>query len=427
MPEVVSQHKLVDRPPGIPGYRPAVWCAVCGYKATHNTSTVCVEEHCPNHCHTACLSGAPEYNCGNTGQLRAEAGILHPVTYIEQTPATSATNTDPEIVEDSVLDTLSREQLKQIASPASAHRPGQQARALGDGQGSQGEVEGEVPLPEPRATTSPLGEAVSHNQSLTSATQSATTSSDAIPSVPSLTSTGSQAQPSLAPPGHGTESGNGRQPTQRRKIQTTAAGRGTSSPPTSNRQRGDANSQEVEGPREETRCPKCRRKGHTRLQCPRNLVCSHCQGPYHTAQTCRVRREEERQEALLTAVRQSNQETLAALRGGWQHPQVNQSPQNPLTLHSHSLLPLKPSYHIQPPLNFLPHHPPQPLHLSQHQSYPYPRPQSYPQTQHHPLPQTNPQTQHVPLQLQQNNFPHSPVFLGQQNAYYEQFSGAQAA
>ena len=35
-------------------------------------------------CHVGCLADAPEYNCGNTGQLRERAGISDHVTYTTQ-------------------------------------------------------------------------------------------------------------------------------------------------------------------------------------------------------------------------------------------------------------------------------------------------------------------------------------------------------
>ena len=41
----------------------------------------CIGENCPNICHVLCLRREAEFRCGNTGQLRAEAGINHPVTF----------------------------------------------------------------------------------------------------------------------------------------------------------------------------------------------------------------------------------------------------------------------------------------------------------------------------------------------------------
>lgn len=86
-----TQHKLIARPGGISGYRPAIWCAVCGYKAHIHTTKKCVSEKCPNYCHVNCLGELPNFSCDNTAQLRVEAGIQHLVVFT-QGSSTVSTN-----------------------------------------------------------------------------------------------------------------------------------------------------------------------------------------------------------------------------------------------------------------------------------------------------------------------------------------------
>ncbi|MPC88950.1 hypothetical protein E2C01_083876 [Portunus trituberculatus] len=71
-----NQHKLIERPTGISGIRPAQWCAVCGRKADPSSTQHCIEEDCPNLCHTGCLAGTPEYTCQYTAHLREQAGVV---------------------------------------------------------------------------------------------------------------------------------------------------------------------------------------------------------------------------------------------------------------------------------------------------------------------------------------------------------------
>lgn len=110
-----TQHKLTARLGGISGYRPAICCAVCGYKAHNNTAKKCVGEKCPNYCHVNCLGESSNFSCDNTVQLRVEAGILHPVVY---TPGSFTGSTDipsePESDDETVLDNISNDQLKKI-------------------------------------------------------------------------------------------------------------------------------------------------------------------------------------------------------------------------------------------------------------------------------------------------------------------------
>lgn len=79
--DVQCRSRLIERPSGWSGYRPGFWCAVCGRKVSLQTDKRCTTKDCPNLCHVRCLTGEEEFNCGNTGQLRASTGITDPVTF----------------------------------------------------------------------------------------------------------------------------------------------------------------------------------------------------------------------------------------------------------------------------------------------------------------------------------------------------------
>ena len=66
--------------------------------------------------------------------------------------------------------------------------------------------------------------------------------------------------------------------------------------------------------RQQTKCPKCKRFGHTRDMCPREASCDYCQGRFHSSSTSRTKLADQRQQELVQAVRQSGQETLLALK-----------------------------------------------------------------------------------------------------------------
>ncbi|MPC75434.1 hypothetical protein E2C01_069821 [Portunus trituberculatus] len=66
------------------------------------------------------------------------------------------------------------------------------------------------------------------------------------------------------------------------------------------------------------KCPQCKRWAHTRDQCPRK-GCDYCHGRLHSSQNCKTRLADQRQQELVLAVRESNQETLNALKTvAWQ-------------------------------------------------------------------------------------------------------------
>lgn len=82
-----SAHRLIARC-DLPGYQPQNWCCVCG-KATLKTQYVsCDEETCRNLCHSSCLGDTPVFKCSYTEQLRLQANILDPVSYISVEPDT---------------------------------------------------------------------------------------------------------------------------------------------------------------------------------------------------------------------------------------------------------------------------------------------------------------------------------------------------
>ncbi|MPC44515.1 hypothetical protein E2C01_038188 [Portunus trituberculatus] len=72
--------RLIERPSGISGYRPASWCAVCGRTGSSPKVKRYSTPACPNLCHAECLGEESYFKCSNTGQLRARAGISDLVT-----------------------------------------------------------------------------------------------------------------------------------------------------------------------------------------------------------------------------------------------------------------------------------------------------------------------------------------------------------
>ncbi|MPC61309.1 hypothetical protein E2C01_055379 [Portunus trituberculatus] len=116
-PDSTNHHKLIARPAGISGIRPAHWCAACGREADPSRTHHCTEEGCPNLCHTGCLAGTQEHTCQYTVHLREEGGIRDPVTFTAQaqTPATrlNASQSLPEPTEED-LQGLTKDQLKAL-------------------------------------------------------------------------------------------------------------------------------------------------------------------------------------------------------------------------------------------------------------------------------------------------------------------------
>ena len=117
--DVQCRSRLIERPSGLSGYRPGFWCAVCGRKVSLQTDKRCTTEGCPYLCHVHCLMGEEEFNCGNTGQLRASTGITDPVTFTRrdaqgapQTPTTTDQADHQDLVDDLIR--LEKEDLVQL-------------------------------------------------------------------------------------------------------------------------------------------------------------------------------------------------------------------------------------------------------------------------------------------------------------------------
>lgn len=107
-------HQRIERPSGLPGYRPALWCAVCGRRAELNKDISCTGSGCPNLCHRKCLDGETEYNCGNTAQLRERADISDHVIFLSQEltpPDLPNTFNLPDPTEREKLDSLTHNEL----------------------------------------------------------------------------------------------------------------------------------------------------------------------------------------------------------------------------------------------------------------------------------------------------------------------------
>ncbi|KAK3881509.1 hypothetical protein Pcinc_014054 [Petrolisthes cinctipes] len=81
MPGDVSHHRLITRPPGLPGYQPGRWCAVCGKTTSDRTIIDCSSGDCPNTSHTTCLGDSNTFDCCEVSALRTALGITAPVVY----------------------------------------------------------------------------------------------------------------------------------------------------------------------------------------------------------------------------------------------------------------------------------------------------------------------------------------------------------
>ena len=105
--------RRIERPPGLPGYCPAVWCAVCGTAANAKHPHVsCVVEDCPNVCHQRCLLEDSEYNCEHTEDLRNRNGKPLSVTFSIEGQPNLPTTTE-------VLDSFTVDEDRQISTESS--------------------------------------------------------------------------------------------------------------------------------------------------------------------------------------------------------------------------------------------------------------------------------------------------------------------
>lgn len=88
----VSHHRLIARPPGLPGYAPSRWCAVCGKKTTDKPVVHCSASDCPNIVHVNCLGDKTSFDCPEVGDLRTAQGINAQVAYHEPTTSDQQEN-----------------------------------------------------------------------------------------------------------------------------------------------------------------------------------------------------------------------------------------------------------------------------------------------------------------------------------------------
>ena len=90
--------KRIERPPGLSGYCPAVWCAVCGTAANaKNPYVTCIVNDCPNVCHQRCLLESTDFNCEFTEDLRIRNGKPLSVTFRSEDPPLSSTGVQPDV------------------------------------------------------------------------------------------------------------------------------------------------------------------------------------------------------------------------------------------------------------------------------------------------------------------------------------------
>lgn len=90
----VSHHRLIARPPGLPGYAPSRWCAVCGKKTADKAVVHCSANDCPNIVHVSCLADETTFDCSEVSAQRIALGITAPVGYHDPT----ASNQHEEVV-----------------------------------------------------------------------------------------------------------------------------------------------------------------------------------------------------------------------------------------------------------------------------------------------------------------------------------------
>lgn len=357
---------LIERPSGISGYRPSSWCAVCGRTASSQAVKKCTTQECPNLSHVACLGEEDEYRCGNTGQLRVNAGINDPVTSCSRGtlpahPAPPHTELDSTVEEsEDDLDTITARELKQLVRNlrrelnstktqlnnfrcvkdylldkrrklvdelntvdtllATLTFEEKQQRSVActarpHNIAAESEAATRAPRedsPAPQTPRSPTPSRLSSPPPSPSPSSTPHTVTEETESAPSRGDTdnerGVERQQN---PQQGSQGASGQRQHVKRKKKPAVRRQSSQS--------GQQPRQETTGPRlQQDRCFHCRRQGHTQDQCPRK-PCDYCQGRYHSSQQCRVKIADDRQRELVQAVRQSSQETLIALRGvAWQ-------------------------------------------------------------------------------------------------------------
>ncbi|MPC83833.1 hypothetical protein E2C01_078552 [Portunus trituberculatus] len=79
-----ENHSLIVRPPGLFGYAPRQWFAVCGKTTADKPSVNCNTAECPNACHTHCLRESTSFDCSEVGNLRVAQGVNAHVVYLRK-------------------------------------------------------------------------------------------------------------------------------------------------------------------------------------------------------------------------------------------------------------------------------------------------------------------------------------------------------
>ena len=79
-----ENHSLIARPPGLFGYAPRQWCAVCGKTTADKPFVNCNTAECPNTCHTHCLREDTSFDCSEVGSLREAQGVNAHVVYLSK-------------------------------------------------------------------------------------------------------------------------------------------------------------------------------------------------------------------------------------------------------------------------------------------------------------------------------------------------------
>ena len=108
---VEKRHVLIARPAGLPGYAPQEWCAVCGKTSVRGSTRKCIEDNCPNVCHTICLNGGETFDCFQATSLRSALNISDDVLYID---STVDENSEDNVDQDDELSKLGNRELVAI-------------------------------------------------------------------------------------------------------------------------------------------------------------------------------------------------------------------------------------------------------------------------------------------------------------------------
>lgn len=378
-------YEKIERPRGRPGYRPRTWCSVCGKTASLEADKRCQVADCPNICHIACLEEELDFNCEITGQLRGNQGITDPVTFY-----TERVNTEvipPEVIitqdneeEDADLHQLQKEELVDLVKKLR-----QELAATKTRLGRYKTVIDQ--LPEKRSI---LVEAISIIDTLVATqasieeVQQRTIASSAYPNridqdwekhiegndelyiwwtsekIKKLKRTneeggnsvrtpqpqrqqnpppqqGSRPKPNqynqqplrnnnLPPQKYNKKSYNRQGSRQGGNFNYKSRNENDQLMHTEGDTRRQYNSNNSRYSTGADRCSECNRQGHSLDQCPRRLHCDYCGRKYHTAQNCRERIADQRQQDLINAVQQSTQETLKAVQN-FQLQHINTRPQ----------------------------------------------------------------------------------------------------